>query len=192
MRFNYTRVDSNLIRKRLEFICKNEGDIFNYEETIDYISRNCNGEVRKAISMLETCIRYDNHMSIEHSLVALGDSSYNSFFKLVNSIIDGADKNIIEIIDSLYDSGIDLKKFIDDFTSFCLDLFKYILTENIYSTKIPETYEEDIKFSIGIDNVKSYYNYIIDNLLELKTMLKYDTNEKTTIEIYLNKMCRFA
>lgn len=194
MRFNFTRVSSTLINQRLNYICENESEplIYNWEETTDYISKNCDGEVRKAISMLETCIRYDNDMSIEKSLEALGNSSYENFFNLVNAIIDGSDSNIITIVDTMYDSGVDLKRFIDSFTVFCLDIFKYILTNNINTTRIPISYEDQVKFAVGINNVKSYYNYILDKLLELKTILKNDTNEKTTIEICLNKMCRFV
>lgn len=191
MRFNFTRVGSDFIRQKLNYICENES-ISNYIESIDYISKNCDGEVRKAISMLETCIHYDNDMSIDKTLVALGSVPYDNYFTIVNSIIDGNSKDILLSIENMYEYGVDLKRFIDDLIVFCLDIFKYILTNDINTTKIPVSYEDKIKFAVGFENPKSYYDYIVDKLLELKNLLRNDTNEKTTIEIVLNQMCRFV
>ena len=66
MRFNFNRISSDLIFNRLKFIAGNEGAL-NYEDTCDYISRICNGEMRNAISMLEKCIDYNNDLNINNA-----------------------------------------------------------------------------------------------------------------------------
>ena len=193
MRFNFSRVPSNLIENRLNFICTELQNVYHYNDTTNYISRICDGEVRKAISMLETCISYDSNLTIDNAIIALSNSPYSEYFTLVNNIIDGNMANVTSAIERLYDSGVDLKRFVSLFTDFCLDILKYILCDNDISvTKLPNSYEEELKFATGFDNADKYYIYITDKLLELKNMLKQDMNEKTTVEIMFNRMCRFV
>lgn len=192
MRFNFTRVSSKLIEQRLNYISSSEGFTGNCIEVNNYISRICNGEVRKAISYLETCVRYDSTVSIENALIALGNSSYDDYFNLVNGIIDGNAQIIISIIDRMYDDGVDLKKFVDLFTDFCFDILKYILCQDISVTKIPDFYKDKLDFSIKLEGAIKYYNYITDKLLETKNMVKNSTDEKVVIEIMFNRMSRFV
>ena len=191
MRFNFTRVPSILIEQKLNYISNSENFV-NYEDVTNYISRICDGEVRKAISYLETCVRYDNELSIDNALIALGNSSYDNYFKLVNGIIDGNSNLCIEIIDRMYNSGVDLKKFVDSFTEFCFDILKYILCKDIKATKIPDSFKDKLDFSINFNDSIKYYNYIVDKLLSLKNMIKNDNNEKLVIEIVFNQISRFV
>lgn len=198
MRFNFTRVSSALICQKLTDICTildetvDELAPSNWGNAVEYISRICDGEVRKAISMLETCLSYDSNMSMENVLKALGNSAYDDYFTLVNGIIDGNNKVLIETIDKMYDEGVDLVKFVDLFTEFCLDITKYILCQDIKSTKIPDHLEDKVKFAIGFNDAIKYYNYIVDKLLNLKNMLKNSTQERVVIEIVFNQMGRFV
>ena len=191
MRFNFTRVPSHMIEKRLNFICSSESIVAD-ENVTNYLSRICDGEVRKAISYLETCVRYDDNLTMENVLIALGNSSYDDYFNIVNSIIDGDSKSIINIIDKMYNNGVDLKKFVDLFIDFCFDILKYILCKDIKVTKIPDSYQDKLDFSVNFnDNIK-YFNYIIDKLLELKNMIKNDNTEKITIQVVFNQISRFV
>ena len=124
MRFNFTRVPSELIENKLRFICQEEHVQNDYSDSINYISRICDGEVRKAISMLETCLRYDAELSMANTLAALGNSSYDYFFDIVNGIIDGNMADVTSFIEKLYDDGVDLKRFVSIFTDFCLEIFQ--------------------------------------------------------------------
>ena len=191
MRFNFNRINSDLIYDGLLYICNNE-NYTNYESTCDYISRICNGEMRNAISMLEKCADYSTDINIDNALVCLGDYSYETYFKLVDSIIDGDLKNTFGIIDLIYKNGGNLIKFIDNFLEFNLDILKYILYQDIKCTKLPITQLEKLKFSTSIDNAQKYYFYIVDNLLETKSMIKINSNIKSIIEVMFSKMCRLV
>lgn len=191
MRFNFNRINSDLIYQRLLYISNNE-KCNNVEDTCDYISRICNGEMRNAISMLEKCIDYSHNLDINNTLTCLGDYSYDTYFSLVDSIIDGNTKNVFEIISSIYNNGANLVKFIDTFLDFNLDVLKYILYNDIKITKLPITLLDKLKYSTSIENSQKYYFYIIDNLLDTKNMLKYNNNIKSTIEVMFSKMCRLV
>ena len=58
-------------------------------------------------------------------------------------------------------------------------------------TKIPSSMESELKNAVAIENVKSYYMYLVDKLLDLKVTLKNDTNIRDTIEVYFLRMCRY-
>lgn len=115
-RFNISRISLDLVVDRLRYICEQEGYI-NYEEAIHYIAKISDGGMRDAICTLEKCSSFDTDLSINNVLESLGNYSYETFFTLVNSIIDGNEAQVISIIDSFYNAGNDLKLFLDSFLS---------------------------------------------------------------------------
>jgi len=189
MRFNIQKIPSQEIKKRLDFICKSEG-YSNYSETIDAISKMCKNQCRDAIAMLEKVAAYSENFNTELSLKILGGISTKIYFSLMNSLIDGNQAKVLEIIDYLYSNGTELKLFVDLFFDFVLDVTKYILFNNISVTNIPDVYENDVKYSIKFDNNLSYYNYVLDKTLELKNMVKTDPNLKNTVEVAFLQICR--
>ena len=188
-RYNITRINTDKVRERLSFICKEEG-FTNYSESVDYIAKLSDGGMRDAIATLEKCAGYSTDLSINNVLDALGNYSYDTFFALVNCIIDGKEGEVLKIIDEFYRAGNDLKLCIDMFLSFCLDVSKYILFQSCDMLKIPSSMENKLKDSTNFDNSLSYYMYIVNQLLELKNMLKNDSNIRSTIEVMMMKMAR--
>jgi DNA polymerase-3 subunit gamma/tau len=188
-RYNITRISTDKVRDRLQYICKQEGFI-NYDEAIDYISKLCDGGMRDAISTLEKCAGYSTDLCIQNVLDALGNYSYDTFFSLVNYVIDGREANVITILDEFYRDGNDLKLFVDMFITFCLDVSKYIIFQSTDMLKIPSSMEDRLKNSTNFENALQYYMYIVNQLLDLKNMLKNDSNIKSTIEVMFIKMTR--
>lgn len=190
MRFNFNRISSEKIKERLLYICKEE-HFTNETESCDYISRICNGQMRDAIALLEKCASYDTDINIENVLKVLGNYSYDVFFDLINYMIDGKVEQSLNIINYLYNQGNDLKLFVDQFLTFCLDVLKYSLSRTYQVTKIPSSYEERLNNSINFENNLQYYSYIVDRLLQLKNMLKNDSEIRSTIEVMFINICRF-
>lgn len=189
MRFNFNRISSDKIKERLLYISKEE-NFLNFEDACDYISRISNGQMRDAISLLEKCSSYDINLAIENVLSALGDYSYNTFFDLINNMIDGKIEESLKIISYVYNEGNDLKLFVDQLLSFTLDVMKYSLTNSYEITKIPSNMENRLKASINFNNANQYYCYLVDKILALKNMIKNDTEVKSTIEVMVTSICR--
>ena len=185
--FNFNRIPSELIKLRLEYICKQEG-FLNYEDACDYISRICKNQMRDGISLLEQCAAYDINLNIENILKVLGSYSYTVYFKLINSLIDGNLDSIVNIINTIYNDGIDLKLFVDQFLSFILDISKYIICNNLTVTKFPNNQLEEIKKATNFENPLQYYQYIMNKLMTLKNDIKNDTDIKSTIDVYFIQM----
>ena len=190
-RFNFLRLSPTDIRDRLEYICREE-NFYNYNESIDYISKICNGQMRDAIAYLEKSASYSYDLNINNVLTALGNYSYDVFFNLINSIIDCNEASIIDIVDNYYNNGNDLKLFVDEFLTFCMDLNKYCIFKSMSSLRIPSSMENKVIEATAINDNRKYYNYITNTLLELKNYVKQDLNIKCTVEIYLLRLARCA
>ena len=187
--FKLNKISTKDIEKRLEYICKQE-HFTNYEQSIEYIAKIANGGMRDAISMLEKCASYSNDISIDNVMTSLGNYSYTTFFNLVNATIDCDIAKIFNIIEQMYASGDDLKQFVDQYLNFCIDLSKYSIFKSPELTKIPSNMISDLDNATNIENATGYYLHVIDKLLELKNMVKTDTNMKSTIEVMLLQIAR--
>lgn len=188
MKFNLTKIETNLIIDRLKYIC--ECEYLSYtNEAIEFIAKLADGGMRNAIADLEKVIDYGD-ITIENVIQCLGSFSYETFFKLVNAIIDGQETVVLSIINDIYNQGSDLKLFVDQFLGFCLDVAKYAIFNNCSMIKIPSNMETNLKNSINFEGASKYYMYLVDQLLELKQMLKTDTSIKDTIEIIFLKLAR--
>lgn len=184
MVFNFTLIPYSQIYDRLCYICECE-KFLNYRDTCDYISRITGGCLREAISLLEQVSEYDKDLSIDKTLFVLGDYSDNQYFDLINSLIDGDTASVIKDVERIYNSGNDLKLFVDKFFSFCIDITKYCICKDLSVTKFPSAYIEKINNVTNFDNAVSYYSYVVDRLLELKNMIRNDTDPKSTLTVKL-------
>ncbi len=191
MKFNFNRIGSKQIRDRLMYICKQEG-FTDYEESCDYISRICNGEMRAGIAYLEKCADYSKSITIENTLQAIGNYSYDIFFNLLNAVIDANESDVLMKIDEVYNSGNDLKLFVEQFLSFCLDVDKYALFKDYTLTQIPSSMQSKLEYCVNFEGAPKYYSYIVDKLLVLKNMLKNDNNPRTSIDVVFLQMCRLV
>lgn len=190
-RYNISPISSDDIAARLRFICEREG-FTNYEETCDLISKSCNNGMRDAITLLEQCADYSTDLNIENAKYIIGAATPNTMFDLASSILGKKQDNIYKILAALDAQGVNLKYAVDQFLTFVIDLSKYCLFKNIKLTAIPEQLETRCQGFAKIPNAVEYANRMAEQLLELKSMLRYDTSYKSTIEAYLIKMSRGA
>ena len=188
-RYVFNRIGVDKVRERLAYICRQEG-FTNYEESVDYLAKISDGGMRTAISYLDKCASYSTNLDITNVLASLGNYSYDTFFRLVNSMIDGDEAAVLRLISDFYDEGNDLKLFVDQFLNFCIDVTKYTLFHSTALTKIPSSMEDRLQASTNFEDASKYYTYIIDRLLGLKNMLKNDNSPRSTIEIIFLQITR--
>lgn len=194
-RFNITKIDSQEIKNRLEFICNQEGFI-NYSDTCELISKLCNGGMRDAITLLDQCADYSSDLSLESSKAVLGEAPFERMLKLTNYLVEGNEQFVLMAIETLAREGKDLKQFIDEYLSFILELTKYVLFKNISLTNIPAYLETatdpstNVSLTAFFEGSLAWFNYLSDKLLEIKNAIKYDSTVKATIEAYFLQICR--
>ena len=192
MVFNLTKIKTDHIKTRLLQICNAENFI-NYTEACEYIAKVSNGGMRDAIAMLEKCSNYDTDLSITNVLDCLGGITYDTLFSLTNACIDRNDRVVINIIETLYDKGLDLKLFVDQYIDFILDLTKYCHFKDMTLLRVPASFENDVKYATSFGEAgenKAYFSKVLTQLLNLKLNLRLDNNSKSTVEITLINICR--
>lgn len=133
MRFTLNKIPQDIICSRLQYICKTEG-FTNYDEACSYIARLSLGGLRDAISMLDKCSKYSTDLNIKNVLEVTGNLSYDTYLELTNAIVDKDEQTVLKIIDSIYNSGADLRMFNDQYLDFVIDLTKYCLFKTMAVT----------------------------------------------------------
>lgn len=189
MRLNLSKVDTNLIRERLMYISQNE-EFTNYTEACDYISKLSNGGVRDAIAYLEKAANYSTDLSIQNVLDCLGNFSFNSFFDLTGDLLNQDEGNVLITVENYYNSGSDLKLFVESYLDFTLDLVKYCLFKDMNTVKIPVSLQARCEGYSQIPDILNWTNKLVGNILNIKNTIKNDVSTKTTIEAMLIGICR--
>lgn len=187
--YTFNRISTEMIKDRLAYICRNEG-FTNFDESVDYLAKLSDGGMRQAIAYLDKCSGYSHDLSINNVLTSLGNYSYETFFNIVNNMIDGNEAVVLKAISDFYEQGNDLKLFVEQFLSFCMDVNKYALFHTCDVTHIPTSMEAMLQNSVNFDKAAQYYSYVLDKLLQLKNMLKDDSTPRTTIEIVFLQITR--
>ena len=189
-RFDFHRIPLPEIVSRLEHICVEEGFTDYKDGGLDYIAKLSEGGMRDAITLLDKCASYSTSISIENVVKTLGVVNYETMFSLINFIIDRKEKESLDIVNKVFEDGIDLKVFLNQFISFCLDISKYMLTKDFTFVKIPSIYQKNLDYTINVDGAREFFNTVLETLIKLKEILRWETQIKTTFELYVLKLCR--
>jgi len=181
-RYDFQRISVEGIFNRLAYVVRAEniGENDLVEVALQYISKLSAGGMRDALTMLDKCLAYSTDLTIENVVKALGFSSYTTMTDLLCACVEEDTKKQIDIINSVYMSGTDLKQFIKDFTIFVLDSCKFSLSADDYLS-CPKTDDIIVVFNqIHLDEGEK----LLSSLIKLQADIKWDTNPKARIEAW--------
>lgn len=187
-RFDFKRIPQFEIVQRLKYILQQEGKITYDIEALEYIAKLADGGMRDAIMKLDTVVGYTTNITLQAVLDCLGITNYEHLLKIVQGIINKQADEPIQIIDSIYRDGKDLKLFVKDLNKFVLDLCKLSITRNKELTMIPT---DIMRQCIHIATNTSKYDLvdILDGVNNLLDKIKYEQNPKNLIESELIILC---
>ena len=187
-RFNITKISPEEIKNRLMSICLAEG-FSNFEKTCDLISKTSHGCMRDAIMKLEQCADYDTDLILANAQKVINVSSYDAMFYLTWSLHLKDKASLLYTTDKLYNSGVDLKNFMELYIEFVLDLAKLKLFDNLAVTNIPDYLETQARELITSIPDVSWFSSLVETLLQIKLETRYDSHYKSTIEAFLLRFC---
>lgn len=184
-RYDFQRISFDGIVNRLAYIItqeRTEENPIEFErEAIQYIAKIADGGMRDAISLLDKCLSFSRNLTVENVINALGVSDYENLLGLLKALLTQNSKLKLEIIETVYRDGKDLKQFIKQLLNCALDVNKYIIYNSYDYVQIPNTF-----------NLAEYKQYdcsilldLVDMLIKLNAQIKYETNPKVLIESYL-------
>lgn len=187
-RFDFKRIPQFEIVNRLKYILNEEGNTTYDIEALEYIAKLADGGMRDGIMKLDTVLGYTTNITLQAVLDCLGITNYEHLLKIVQGIINKQADEPIQIIDSIYRDGKDLKLFVKDLNKFVLDLCKLNITRNKELTMIPT---DIMRQCIHIATNTSKYDLvdILDGVNNLLDKIKYEQNPKNLIESELIILC---
>ena len=162
-RFDFTKIEQNQIKARLEEICDNE-DIQIDNDALFEISSLADGGMRDALSILDELIAYcGNNIKYEDILNIFGIISKSEKIKFISYLLNQNGKEIINKYYQYSNNGIDIKHLNDDLINIFKDLLTYNISGN--SSLLQYISKDDAKNLLKYTNSKKL-NEIIQKLIE--------------------------
>lgn len=191
-RYDFKKISFNGIVNRLNYIIEQEnkeGSNISFENSaIEYIAKIADGGMRDAITLLDKCISYDKNLTLENVIKAMGGVNYDIMFNLVENTYDFNTAGVIEIVETVYNSGANIKQFTKDLSNFVLDLCKYGLIGTFDYLYIPKLYETRMKqYS---DDHFTFFNQLLGEIIKLNNNIKWESNPKPVIESTFVLLCQ--
>lgn len=187
-RFDFKRITSQAMIRRMEFILSNY-DIKVADEALAMIARVSEGGMRDALSLLDQAISYsDEEVVLEDILTITGAVSQGILIEVAESLLVSNVVKALQGVDQLILSGKDPTRFIEDFIFFYRDmlLFKTApeLSESLERVSVDEQFIELSKET----PIKWIYS-TIEILNEILQDMKWSSHPKIFIEVAIVKIC---
>ncbi len=197
MRFDFKRIEPEVLAKRLHYVCEQEG-INITEDAEKLIAKLADGAARDALSLLDACSagRDDgNLITLEDVQAQLGitnnDTIINLFYAIVNRNIPEA----LRIVGDVHKSSKDLSVFMVDLITFVRDLLiaksipseseKYLKEQFFFSASASDKLNGLLK--AFTTETLLYYSSVLEDALN--TVSRFTVNKKTFFELTVIKMC---
>lgn len=185
-RFDFKRISTQDIIKRLEIICK-ESNIQISKEALELIAILSEGAMRDAISILERCAAEQTEEINEdkvRDLVGIPKITYIN--KLAKGIINKESEEAINIVNTILEEGKDIDNFLWEFIKYIKDILVYKSTSKL------EIYnQEEIKNikELADSTNKERLLRLIYELSELANNIKWSSQKAIMFEAGIIKAC---
>lgn len=188
-RYDFKKISLDGVIDRLAYILQQEisegGQITIEEEAIEYIAKLADGGMRDAISLMDKCLSFSPDLTTKNVLQALGSANYDVMLNLLSSICSKSQDKAIEVIEQVYNDGLDLTQFMKQFWLFVLDVKKYNIFRDFKYLQLPCTLKSHLDILCG-----QVPENLLQDLLELNNSLKRETCVKQYVESTLYSWLR--
>ena len=187
-RFDFKRVSVGDLIDRMKLICQSESIDID-EDALRIIARNGQGSVRDALSILDKCLSFGgNILTGDRVLELLGGSDPDQLLKMAKSIMDSDVCKSMEMIEDYFMWGKDLRLFVEDIT----DFFRSLMMVKIFgqaSDLVDLTGDQaQTMMALAKDIDTEEIIRILTILSDLSEKLRFSTNQRMTLEIYIMKL----
>jgi len=188
-RHDLIRVPVELISSHLKLLCEKEG-FFVKKESIELIAREADGSIRDGLSLLDRILSSTAKKEIDPAWIlnAIGVIDHQLMHDICTSIFEKNGAKIIEIIEKVNDSGIDLKKFYADIILYFRNFSVIRLCgKESPAVNVTES-EKEIIFQTAVGIPIEHVFAILQILLEEENIIRYSSHTRIAIEMVLLKL----
>jgi DNA polymerase III subunit gamma/tau len=187
-RFDFRRLQSQDIAKKLKDICKAENIVID-ETALFNIVRQASGSLRDAESLLDQLATYcRSKISAEDTYNMLGIIEYERLYQYAQHIINKDAAEAIRFINNINDEGIDLNQFITSLMEYFRNVM--LIKEGPALFRMIELPEEEIKrISIQAKSLtREDILYVLYNLVNSSNSMRLFSSPKIALELLSVKL----
>ncbi len=188
-RHDLGRIEFEAITRHLDRLCKQEG--FEIEgKSLEVIAQEADGSIRDSLSLLDRVLSSADSSKVDHQgvLDGLGMLDRQALHNISEAVFNNNGADVIEQIEFINNSGIDLKKYYSDLIEHFRNLSVIkICGQNSPAVNLPVSEKEKINHAIQ-DRASGYITNILQHLLNEENLVKYSSHPKTAIELILLKL----
>ena len=146
--FQLSKISLTGIFNRLKLVLDSEiesGREITYDDdAIRYIAKMANGGMRDALTLLDKALAFSSKISSDTLTQALNLPSYDDYFALLTAYSKRDNAKITQLINNVYNSGINFIQWFEQFHAFIINIVKYILLKDVNATMIPVIYKDKL------------------------------------------------
>lgn len=188
-RYDFKRITTSDIVKRLDFIAKSE-KIKIDEAALTAVAKNAAGGMRDAVALLDqlSVLGQDRNITVEDVNEILGQISYEAVFDIAECILNADCGKVLQILNSVHDRGNEPSRILTTLIQYFRDelILKSCTDKNfvLSSTKINENIYEKISKQAEIFDTQTLI-YYIDRITYHLTKQKESNNKYMWAELCL-------
>lgn len=189
-RFDFKRISSEDIFKRLRVIAKDRG-VFIEDKSLNLIAKMSDGAMRDALSLFDQSIAMGNG-KVEYNQVVsmLGLVTNDDLVRLTDNIIDKNIENSMKVIENIISNGKDISVFMKDMINHMRNLMMIKVCQN------PEDVIDMSEENLAILRAQSQKIRIEEIMRNIRILQEYEEQSKWSnqsriyLELSVIKMCK--
>lgn len=196
VRYDFQLISHQGIVDRLNYIlnCEKQDaegiDVETWDmAALDMLSTFSQGHMRNAVVNLEKILSFTKNITVSDVEKVLGVTSYDILFNILNCIISKDQVGIIQAVDTLAKSGMDLRLFVKNFLSFVLEVNKFVILRDVNPQRTMELINLPQSFATRLavynNTHRASLKMILDKMVELNSSLKWETDVRPVLETNL-------
>lgn len=175
--FQLSKISLEGIENRLKYVIEEENKtgrgITYTNDAINFLAKTANGGMRDALTLLDKALAYSLDITSQNLEKALNLPNYDDFFELLSAYAKKDNQKIVEVLNRVYNSGVNYLKFMEGFYSFVMNIVKFIYMKSISDTMIPSHYAD--KLSKYSDKHAQICLILGRKLVDLNNELRYSS-----------------
>lgn len=186
-RFDFKRITSSTILKRMEYIL-NQKDIQYEDAALKIIAKAAEGGMRDALSILDQVISFgENNVTLENALLVTGSVTKTDLLNYLQAVVDQKTPEALEMIHKLVQDGKDASRIVEDLVEYCRDLLLYQQSPAMLEeTELGMLDEAFKKFAQEIEPEIVYQ--MINILNEQQENMRYTSHPTVYLEVLTVKL----
>lgn len=186
-RFDFKRITSSTILKRMEYIL-NQKDIQYEDAALKIIAKAAEGGMRDALSILDQVISFgENNVTLENALLVTGSVTKTDLLNYLQAVVDQKTPEALEMIHKLVRDGKDASRIVEDLVEYCRDLLLYQQSPAMLEETELGMLDEDFKkFAQEIEPEIVYQ--MINILNEQQENMRYTSHPTVYLEVLTVKL----